>query len=89
MRIREIETRLERLEAKRGTGQFAHLSYEQVERALFTRLHRLATEAGGIDALMDEWDATEAPQERLLITRIRSCDRDVATYCRDLQARLS
>ncbi|MCJ2065741.1 hypothetical protein MKK63_23995 [Methylobacterium sp. J-088] len=89
MRIREIETRLERLEAKRGTGQFAHLSYEQVERALFTRLHRLATEAGGIDALMDGWDAAEDPEERRLIARIRSHPREIGTYYRDLEARLS
>lgn len=89
MRIREIETRLARLEAKRGTGQFNHLSCNQAERALFTRLHRLATKAGGIDGLMDEWDAAEDPEQRRLIARIRSCDHDIATYYRDLRARLS
>ena len=89
MRIREIETRLARLEAKRGTGRFDHLSYDQAKRALFDRLHGLATAASGIDELMDEWDTAEDPQERRLIARIRSCDHDVATYYRDLRARLS
>lgn len=89
MRIREIETRLARLEAKRGTGRFDHLSYDQAERMLFDSLHKLATDAGGIDELMDAWDAAEDPQERQLIARIRSCDHDVATYYRDLRARLS
>ena len=89
MRIREIETRLARLEAKRGTGQFDHLSYDQVERVLFDSLHKLATDAGGIDALMDAWDAAEDPQERQLIARIRHSNHDVPTYYRDLRARLS
>jgi hypothetical protein len=89
MRIKEIETRIGRLEAKRGSGGFNHLSYDQAEQALFNRLHRLAAAAGGIDELMDDWDAATDPQERRLIVRIRSCDRDVATYYRDLRARLS
>ena len=89
MRIREIETRLARFELKRGTGRFDHLSYVQVERVLFDHLHKLATEAGGIDALMDAWDAAEDPQERQLIAQIRSRDHDVAMYYRDLRPRLS
>jgi hypothetical protein len=89
MRIREIESRIERLEAKRGTGQFDHLSYDQAERALLRRLNKLATKAGGIDDLMDEWNAAEDPQERQPIARIRACDHDVATYYRDLRVRLS
>ncbi|MCJ2055778.1 hypothetical protein MKL09_04355 [Methylobacterium sp. J-048] len=89
MRIREIETRIARLEAKRGNGRFDHLSYDQAERALFDRLHRLAADAGGIDELMDAWDAERDPEQRTLIARIRSCDHDVATYYRDLKARLS
>lgn len=89
MTNRSIDARVRRLEAKRGTGRFDRMSFGQIEQALFARLHRLATAAGGIDALMDEWDAVEDPQERRLIARIRSCDRDVATYYRDLRARLS
>ncbi|TXN00492.1 hypothetical protein FV242_21900 [Methylobacterium sp. WL64] len=89
MRIREIETRIARLEAKRGTDRFDHLSYDQAELALFDRLHRSSIKAGGIDELMDEWDAAEDPQEQHLIARIRHCTHDVATYYRDLRARLS
>lgn len=89
MRIREIETRISRLEAKRGESGFEHLTFDQVERVLFNDLHALVTRAGGVDELMAEWDAAEDPQERRLIERIRSCGRDVATYYWDLRARLS
>lgn len=64
------------------------MSFDQVERVLFNDLHALAAKAGGIDELMDQWDAATDPQERQIIARIRSCDRDVATYYRDLEARL-
>jgi hypothetical protein len=54
MRLRALEARIVRLEAKRGTGRFDHLSYQEIEAALFARLHRLATAAGGIDELMTQ-----------------------------------
>ena len=88
MTRRGIDTRVRRLEAKCGTGQFDRLSYEQVEQALFDRLRRLATAASGIDELMIEWDAAEDPEERRLIAQIRSGGREIGTYYRDLEARL-
>jgi hypothetical protein len=88
MRLRALEGRLVRLEAKRGTGRFDRLSYEEVEAVLFDRLHRLATAAGGIDALMTEWDAETDPKELALIASIRACDRDVKSYYRELESRL-
>jgi hypothetical protein len=88
MRLKALETRLVRLEAKRGTGRFDKLSYEQIEQALFDRLHRLATAAGGIDELLVEWDATTDPEELALIAQIRSYERDVRTNYLEMEARL-
>ena len=83
-----LEARLIRLETKRGTGQFDGLSYEQIERALFDRLHRLATVAGGIDELMAEWDAATNPEEQACIAQIRSHERDVRASYLEMEARL-
>jgi hypothetical protein len=88
MRLRALEARIIRLEAKRGTGQFDGLSYEQIEQALFERLHRLASAAGGIDELMAEWDASIDPEERSLIAQIRSHERDVRASYLEMEARL-
>jgi hypothetical protein len=88
MRLKALETRLVRLEAKRGTGRFDKLSYEQIEQALFDRLHRLATAAGGIAELLVEWDATTNPEELALIAQIRSHERDVRTNYLEMEARL-
>ncbi|MDN3573366.1 hypothetical protein [Methylobacterium longum] len=88
MSLKALEARVVRLEAKRGTGRFAHLSYEEAEAALFDRLHRLATAAGGIDELMAEWDATTDPEELALIAQIRSHARDVRESYLEMEARL-
>ena len=88
MRLKTLEARVIRLEAKRGTGQFDGLSYEKAEQALFDRLHRLATAAGGIDELVAEWDAAADPEEQRLIARIRSHERDVRASYLEMEARL-
>jgi hypothetical protein len=88
MSLSTLKTRLDRLEAKRGTGRFDRLSYEQIERALFDNLHRLATAAGGIDALMAEWDAETDPEHLALIAQIRSHERDVRASYVEMEARL-
>lgn len=51
MRLKALEARIIRLEARRGIGRFDGLSYERLERLVFDCLHRLATAAGGIDEL--------------------------------------
>lgn len=88
MRLKALETRLVRLEAKRGTGRFDGLPYEQVVAALFDRLHRLATATGGIDELLVQWDAATDPEERSLIAQIRSHERDVRASYLEMEARL-
>ncbi len=88
MRLKALEARLVRCEMKHGTGQFDGLSYEEVEQALFDRLHRLATAAGGIDDLMAEWDASTGPEEQSLIAQIRSHERDVRASYLEMEARL-
>jgi hypothetical protein len=88
MRLKALEARVARLEAKRGTGQFDGLSYEQVEQLLFDRLHRLASAAGGIDELMAEWDAETDPKHLALIAQIRSHERDVRENYLEMEARL-
>lgn len=88
MSLKALEARITRLEAKRGTGRFDSLPYEQLEQLLFDRLHRLATAAGGIDELMAEWDGTTDPEERELIARIRSHERDVRESYLEMEARL-
>ena len=88
MRLKTLEARVIRLEAKRGTGRFDHLSYEQAEQALFDRLHRLATAAGGIDDLMAEWDAETDPGHCALIAQIRSHERDVRASYLEIETRL-
>ena len=88
MRLRALEARVVRLEAKRGTDRFDGLSYEEVEQALFDRLHRLATAAGGIDELLAEWDASTDPEEQSLIAQIRSHERDVRASYLEMEARL-
>jgi hypothetical protein len=88
MRLRALEARIVRLEAKRGTGRFDGLSYAEVEQALFDRLHRLATAAGGIDELMAEWDAETDPEHCAVIAQIKSHERDVRASYREVEARL-
>lgn len=88
MRLRALEARIIRLEAKRGPGRFDGLSYEEIEAVLFDRLHRLATAAGGIDKLLAEWDAATDPEERSLIAQIRSHERDVRESYLEREARL-
>jgi hypothetical protein len=55
---------------------------------LFDRLHRPATAAGGIDALVPEWDAEADPEHRGPIAQIRFCGRDVRARYLELEARL-
>ena len=86
MRLKALEARVVRLEAKRGTSRFDHLSYEQAEQFLFDRLHKLATAAGGIDELMDEWDAETDPEHSALIAQIRSHERDVRASYLEMEA---
>jgi hypothetical protein len=88
MRLRALEARIIRLETRHGPGQFDHLSYEQAERFLFDRLHRLATAAGGIDELMAEWDAATDPKELSLIAQIRFHERGVRGSYLEMEARL-
>jgi len=88
MRLSALETRIIRLEARRGISQFDGLSYEQIEQALFDRLHRLASAAGGIDELMAKWDAATASEEQSLIAQIRSHERDVRDSYLEMEARL-
>lgn len=88
MRLRALEARLARLEAKRGAGQFDGLPYERVEQLLFDRLHRLVCTAGGIDELMAEWDAETDPEHCAVIAQIRSHERDVRASYREMEARL-
>lgn len=88
MRLKALEARLVRLEAKRGTGQFDGLFYEQIEQLLFDRLHRLASAAGGINELMAEWDAETDTKHCALIAEIRSHERDVRTSYLEMEARL-
>jgi hypothetical protein len=88
MRLKALEARLVRLEMKRGTGQFDGLSYEEVEQALFDRLHRLATAAGGIDELMADWRTAIDPEERACIAQIRSHQRDVRASYLEMETRL-
>ena len=88
MNLSTLKSRLDRLEAKRGTSRFDHLSYEELEAACFERMHRLVTAAGGIDELMAEWDVETDPEHLGLIAQIRSHERDVrATYI-EMEARL-
>ncbi|MCJ2103171.1 hypothetical protein [Methylobacterium sp. E-046] len=88
MRLKALEARVIRLEAKSGTGRFNGLSYEEIEQALFDRLHRLASAAGGIEELMAEWDASTDPEERSLIAQIGSHKRDVRQSYLEMEARL-
>ncbi|KAA0122856.1 hypothetical protein CIW48_15555 [Methylobacterium sp. P1-11] len=88
MNLKALEARLIRLETKHGTGQFDHMTYEEVELALFGRLHRMAGAAGGIDELMAEWDAETDPEHRALIAQIRSHERDVRESYLEMEARL-
>jgi hypothetical protein len=88
MTLKSLEARLVRLETKRGTGQFDGLPYEELERALYDRLHRLARAAGGIDELMAEWDAETDPEHLALIAQIRSRERDVRASYIEMEARL-
>lgn len=88
MSLKALDARLVRLETKHGTGQFDHMTYEEVEQALFDHLHRLATAAGGIDELMAEWDAETDPEHLALIAQIRSCERDVRASYLEMEARL-
>jgi hypothetical protein len=87
MRLKALEARVVRLEAKRS-GRFDGLPYEEVEKALFDRLHELATAAGDIDQLMAEWDASTDPEEQSLIAQIRSHERDVRASYLEMEARL-
>lgn len=88
MNLKALEARLVRLEMKHGTGQFDHMTYEEVEQALFDRLHRMASAAGGIDALMVDWDAKSDPEHCALIAQIRSHKRDVRASYLVMEARL-
>lgn len=88
MSLRTLEARMTRLEAKRGTGRFDGLPYDQIEHLLFNRLHRLASAVGGIDELMTDWDSTNDPEERSLITRVRSHVRNVRGSYLEMEARL-
>lgn len=88
MSLKALEARLARLETKHGTGQFDHMTYEEVEQALFDRLHRMVDAAGGIDELMAEWDAETEPQHCALIAQIRSHDCDVRESYLEMEARL-
>lgn len=88
MRLKALEARLVRLETKHGTGQFDHMTYEEVERALFDRLHRMAGAVGGIDELMADWDAETDPEHCALIAQIRSHERDVRASYLEMESRL-
>lgn len=88
MRLKVLEARVARFEAKCGLGRFDHLSYDQAEQFLFDRLRRLATAAGGIDELMAEWDAATDPKELALIAQIRSHQRDVRDSYLEVETRL-
>ncbi|MEE7449997.1 hypothetical protein MRF4_20515 [Methylobacterium radiotolerans] len=88
MRLKALEARLVRLETRHGPGQFAHLTYEEAEQALFDRLHRMVDAAGGIDELMAEWDVETDLEPLALIAQIRSCERDVRVSYLEMEARL-
>ena len=64
------------------------MPYEEIEQALFDRLHRLASAAGGIEELMVEWDAEADPEHCALIAQIRSHERDVRASYLEMEARL-
>ena len=59
-----------------------------MEQALFDRLHRLTRVAGGIDALMAEWDVETDPRHLALIAQVRSHERDVRASYIEMEARL-
>ena len=83
MKLSTLKTRLDRLEAKRGTGRFDHLSYEELEAAIFERMHRLVTAAGGIEQLFDWMDNQTDPKTQESWRKIQTPRRDIrADYLR-------
>lgn len=77
MNLSTLKTRLDRLEAKRGTGRFDHLSYEKLEAACFERMHRLVTAAGGIEQLFHLMDNETDPNTQESWGRIQTPRRDI------------
>jgi hypothetical protein len=83
MNLSTLKSRLDRLEAKRGTGRFDHLSYEELEAAIFERMHRLVTAAGGIEQLFCWMDNHTDPKTQESWRKVQTPRRDLrADYLR-------